>query len=156
MACIAQLINVLQSVMLTDGEKMIKTPTYHVFHMYRYHQGAALLSSELVDAGTVGSGKNELPKVFESASVDADGVITVTLTNNSLESGESVELQLTADGAAYEVAEATYVAGTMNAHNTFEAPEVVTEQKFEAYTKTADGVRVELPACSVVSIRLKK
>ena len=156
MACIAQLINVLQSVMLTDGEKMIKTPTYHVFHMYRYHQGAALLSSELVDAGTVGSGKNELPKVFESASVDADGVITVTLTNNSLESGESVELQLTADGAAYEVAEATYVAGTMNAHNTFEAPEVVAEQKFEAYTKTADGVRVELPACSVVSIRLKK
>ena len=156
MACIAQLINVLQSVMLTDGEKMIKTPTYHVFHMYRYHQGAALLSSELVDAGTVGSGKNELPKVFESASVDADGVITVTLTNNSLESGESVELQLTADGAAYEVAEATYVAGTMNAHNTFEAPEVVAEQKFEAYTKTTDGVRVELPACSVVSIRLKK
>ena len=156
MACIAQLINVLQSVMLTDGEKMIKTPTYHVFHMYRYHQGAALLSSELVDAGTVGSGKNELPKVFESASVDADGVITVTLTNNSLESGESVDLQFTADGAAYEVAEASFVAGTMNAYNTFEAPEVVTEQKFEAYTKNADGVRVELPACSVVSIRLKK
>lgn len=156
MACIAQLINVLQSVMLTDGEKMIKTPTYHVFHMYRYHQGATLLSSELVDAGTVGSGKNELPKVFESASVDADGVITVTLTNNSLESGESVDLQFTADGAAYEVAEASFVAGTMNAHNTFEAPEVVTEQKFEAYTKTADGVRVELPTCSVVGIRLKK
>ncbi|MBO5245916.1 MAG: alpha-N-arabinofuranosidase [Eubacterium sp.] len=156
MACIAQLINVLQSVMLTDGEKMIKTPTYHVFHMYRYHQGAQLLASELLDAGTVGSGKNELPKVFESVSEDADGVITVTLTNNSLEAGESVELVLTKDAAAYEVAEATYVAGTMNAHNTFDAPEVVVEQQFDAVTKTADGIRVELPACSVVSIRLKK
>ena len=55
MACIAQLINVLQSVMLTDGEKMIKTPTYHVFHMYRHHQGATLLRSDLIGAGTGGA-----------------------------------------------------------------------------------------------------
>lgn len=156
MACIAQLINVLQSVMLTDGDKMIKTPTYHVFHMYRYHQGAELLSSELLGSGTVGSGENELPKVIESASVDADGIITITLTNNSLEAAETVDVQLTADGAAYNVAEASVVSGAMNAHNTFEAPEVVTEQTFSAYEKTADGIRVELPACSVVSIRLKK
>ena len=79
MACIAQLINVLQSVMLTDGEKMIKTPTYHVFHMYRHHQGATLLRSDLIGAGTVGAGKNELPKVIESVSENADGVITGTL-----------------------------------------------------------------------------
>ena len=57
MACIAQLINVLQSVMLTDGEKMIKTPTYYVFHMMRHHQGASLLGSELVGSGTVGKDK---------------------------------------------------------------------------------------------------
>ena len=130
MACIAQLINVLQSVMLTDGEKMIKTPTYHVFHMYRHHQGATLLRSDLIGAGTVGAGKNELPKVIESVSENADGVITVTLTNNSLEAAENVTIQLTDDGAAYGVCEASVVAGTMNAHNTFEAPEVVTEQAF--------------------------
>ncbi len=156
LACIAQLINVLQSVMLTEGEKMIKTPTYHVFHMYRHHQGAALLSSELLDAGTVGSGKNELPKVCESVSVDADGVITVTLTNNSLEASENVALCLTADGAAYEVAEASVLSGAMNAHNSFEAPEEVTEQTFTGYKKTAEGILVTLPACSLVSLRLKK
>ncbi len=156
MACIAQLVNVLQAVMLTDGEKMIKTPTYHVFHMYRYHQGASLLTSELIGNAIVGTRENELPKVFESASVDADGVITVTLTNNSLESGESVDICFTAKGGEYEVTEAFYVAGAMNAHNTFESPSIVEEQKFEAYTKTADGVRVELPPCSVVCIRLKK
>ena len=124
--------------------------------MYRHHQGAQLLSSGLMGAGTVGAGENELQKVHESASVDADDVITITLTNNSLESAESVDVQLTADGAAYNVAEASYISGTMNAHNTFEAPEVVTEQQFSAYEKTADGIRVELPACSVVSSRLKK
>lgn len=156
MACIAQLINVLQSVMLTDGEKMIKTPTYHVFHMYRHHQGATLLRSDLIGAGTVGAGKNELPKVIESVSENADGVITVTLTNNSLEAAENVTIQLTDDGAAYGVCEASVVAGTMNAHNTFEAPEVVTEQAFADYEKKADGIRVQIPACSVVSIRLKK
>ena len=124
--------------------------------MYRYHQGAALLSSELIGAGTVGAGKNELPKVIESVSEDAEGVITVTLTNNSLEAEECVDIQLTADQAAYQVSEASYVSGSMNAHNTFEAPEVVSEQAFKAYEKTTDGIRITLPACSVVCIRLAK
>ena len=120
MACIAQLINVLQSVMLTDGDKMIKTPTYYVFHMMRHHQGATLLDSSLVGGTTVGSGKNELPKVLESVSEDKDGVITVTLTNNSLESS------------------------------------VVDEKDFTAYENTQTGVKVTLPACSVVTLRLSK
>ena len=156
MANIAQLINVLQAVMLTDGEKMIKTPTYYVFKMYRYHQGATLLGSDLLDAGTVGSGKNEVAKVFESVSEDADGVITITLTNNSLEATEDVEIQLTKDGNSFNVTEATYVTGAMNAYNTFEDPEVVKEQQFSDYTKTEDGFTVKLPKCSVVSIRIKK
>ena len=59
-------------------------------------------------------------------------------------------------GRCYSVAEAFYVTGVMNAHNTFETPEVVTEQVFSSYTKTEDGIRAELPKCSVVCIRLKK
>ena len=156
MACIAQLINVLQSVMLTDGEKMIKTPTYYVFHMMRHHQGATLLDSQLVGGGTVGAGKNELPKVIESVSENADGVITVTLTNNSLEAAEDIEIQLTNEGEKYSVTEARYITGAMDAHNTFEAPEVVDEKDFTAYEKTATGVKVTLPACSVVTLRLAK
>lgn len=156
MACIAQLINVLQSVMLTDGDKMIKTPTYYVFHMMRHHQGAALLDSSLVGGTTVGTGKNELPKVFESVSEDKDGVITVTLTNNSLESSEDVDIMLTNEGDKYSVSEARYIEGAMDAHNTFEAPEVVDEKDFTAYENTQTGVKVTLPACSVVTLRLSK
>jgi len=156
MANIAQLINVLQSVMLTDGPKMIKTPTYYVFHMYRHHQGGDLLQSDLLMNGTVGSGRNELPKVFESVSEDNDGVITITLTNNSIRSSEDVEIQLTKDGGSYDVCDSTVIAGTMNEYNTFEAPERVFEESFTAYKKTQDGYIVTLPKCSVVSIRLKK
>lgn len=156
MACIAQLINVLQSVMLTDGDKMIKTPTYYVFHMMRHHQGAALLDSSLVGGTTVGTGKNELPKVFESVSEDKDGVITVTLTNNSLESSEDVDIMFTNEGDKYSVSEARYIEGAMDAHNTFEAPEVVDEKDFTAYENTQTGVKVTLPACSVVTLRLSK
>ena len=156
MANIAQLINVLQAVMLTDGEKMIKTPTYYVFKMYRHHQGATLLGSDLLSNSMVGSGKNEVPKVFESVSEDKDGIITITLTNNSLESAEDVDIQLTKDGRAYNVCEATVVSGKMADHNTFENPEVVVEQEFKDYKKTTDGLSVKLPKCSVVSIRIKK
>lgn len=156
MACIAQMINVLQSVMLTDGEKMIKTPTYYIFHMYRYHQGAALLGSDLVGNSMVGSGKNELPKLVESVSEDAEGTITITVTNNSLEASEDVEVQLVKDGAVYQVSEAKIVTGKMDAHNTFENPEVVTEEDFTDYQKTENGITFKMPACSIMCIRLKK
>ena len=156
MACIAQLVNVLQSVILTENEKMIKTPTYHVFKMFRYHQGANLLDSELVNNSTVGAGKNELPKLFESVSEDENGVVTITLTNNSLEAAEDVEIAFTSDSGAYKVAEASVVTGKMADHNTFENPDVVTEDKFTDYNEKENGVTVKIPACSVLMLRLKK
>ena len=156
MACIAQLVNVLQSVMLTEGEKMIKTPTYYVFKMYRHHQGATLLGSDLIGNTTVGEGKNVTPKIFESVSEDANGVITITLNNISLDSDEEMEIVLTKDGKQYEVCEAVIVTGKMADHNTFDTPETVKEAEFTGYAKSEDGLKVTLPACSVVSIRLKK
>ena len=94
--------------------------------------------------------------MVESASEDANGIITVTLTNNSLEAEEAVEICLTKDGGNYAVCETKVVTGVMNAHNTFEMPEIVTEQDFAAYETTECGILAKIPACSVVSIRLKK
>lgn len=156
MACIAQLINVLQSVMLTDGEKMIKTPTYHVFHMYRHHQGAELLDSVVLNNKEVGVDDQKLPKIFESVSVDSDGIITITLNNTSINEAEEMEIALTNDGNAYSVCEAKCITGTMNAHNTFDNPEVVKEEDFTAYEKIEGGLKINLPACSVVTLRLNK
>lgn len=154
-AAIAQMVNVLQAVILTEGDKMIKTPTYHVMHMYRHHQGAKLLESTLVDVAEVGEGENTVPKLTESVSVDADGVITITINNLSVESEEKVDITLV--GSGYSVKEAYIVTDSdMHAHNTFEAPNQVEERAFTAYEMTERGCIATLPSNSVVEIRLAK
>ncbi len=155
MANLAQMVNVLQSVLLTEGEKMIKTPTYHVMHMYRHHQGADLLSSQLTDTKTIGTEEWSVPKITESVSIGQDNVITITLGNLSMNEGETVEVQFAGEG--YHVKEAKIVTGAdVHDHNTFDAPETVTEKDFTAYKETAKGLTLDLPAASVVEIRLAK
>lgn len=155
MAALAQMVNVLQAVLLTEGDKMLKTPTYHVMHMYRHHQGAELLNSQLTDVDEIGIGEWKVPKVTESVSEDKDGVITITINNLSVEASEEVETKFAEKG--YQVAEAKIVTDAdMHAHNTFDEPEKVTEKEFADYRLTEEGVTFTLPANSVVELRLKK
>ena len=154
LACIAQLVNVLQSVILTEGEQMIKTPTYHVFHMYRHHQGAQLLASELSDVSEIGVDEWKVPAVNESVS-RKDGIITITLNNLSATEENRLEIILT-EKNAYELVEANIVtADDVHTHNTFEAPENLTETKFTALQINGNHLTVTLPAASVVEIRIK-
>lgn len=154
-AALAQMVNVLQSVLLTEGDKMIKTPTYHVMHMYRHHQGAKLLESSVTGIDEIGTDEWKVPKVTESVSKDKDGIITITLNNLSIESAEEVEVQL-ANGV-YKVVEARIVTNSdMHVHNTFEAPEEVTEKDFNDYEVKGENILVKLPVNSVVEMRLQK
>ena len=154
MACIAQMVNVLQAVILTEGEKMIKTPTYHVFHMYRHHQGAELLSSELNDVKKIGTEEWSVPEITESVS-KKDGIITITLNNLSTTDSKEIEIVLT-EKDKYEFVEANVVTNdSMNAHNTFENPENVKEVEFTDYKVNGNVVTAVLPGCSVVEIRIK-
>lgn len=154
MACIAQMINVLQAMILTDGDKMIKTPTYHVFHQYRYHQGAELVDTHIADDGIIGPDEWQVPEVTESVSIDKDGIITVTLANLSADDAQDVDISF-AEKKDFEVEEATVVTGEIHAHNTFEAPDEVTEEKFTGFKKTDDGLKATLPAASVTMLRIK-
>jgi alpha-N-arabinofuranosidase len=154
LACIAQMINVLQSVLLTDGEKMIRTPTYHVMHMYRHHQGAELLSSELCGGDSIGTEEFTVPDVMESVS-EKDGIITITLNNLSLEDARELDIQFTGN-ASKEVLETLIVGGKdAQAFNTFEEPDRVCEKPFDGIRADGDSLHVTLPAASVVMIRLK-
>ncbi len=237
LTCIAQTINVLQSMILTDGPAMVLTPTYHVFHMYKDHQEAELLESRLVGVSEVGEGSDVVPAVNDSVSVK-DGVITLTLTNLDVTNPQVVDVKFTSpedligklggtdnacggdrgegkedgvenvetagseaagaplaevgeasdeplnypacrngscrihydgskdengnpagNGASKSIAEAvvtgTIVTGEMHAMNSFEAPEEVREVSFEGFEKTAEGLRITLPACSVVKVQLR-
>jgi len=154
MACIAQMINVLQAVILTDGEKMLRTPTYHVFHMFRHHQGAELLDSCILGAGETGAEDWKVPEVTESVSVK-DGIITITLNNLSMTESKELDIELCED-RDYEVVEANILSSSdVHDYNTFETPDHVAEKKFDSYEAHKRGLKVTLPAASVVEIRVR-
>jgi alpha-N-arabinofuranosidase len=154
MANIAQVINVLQSVILTEGEKMILTPTYHVFDMYKVHQDAELLSTDCVAADYEQDG-NRIPQVSVSASKDSEGRIHISLCNLSHESGADVQIDLR--GLA---GEKTTVTGTelssqaTNAHNTFQQPDAVTPSEFKAFSLEGSSIRAQLSPMSVTVLEV--
>ena len=153
MANLAQMVNVLQSVILTDGADMILTPTYHVFDMYKYHQDAQLLDST-IDTETIGVEEEwQVPNLTESVSMSEDGSIHITLTNLSLDTDYPVDTVL----ADYQVSEVTgeIVHGAMQDMNTFEKPDSVKVEAFDAVTKTDKGISFTIPRCSVLHLTVK-
>ncbi len=154
MACIAQMVNVLQSVILTEGPKMLLTPTYHVFHMYRHHQDAQLVDSYIEDNKAIGvETECQVPLLSESVSVDDEGYVNVTLSNLSVTEDVPVEMVF-AQLLPGEVT-ATILREEMHAYNTFEEPEKVKEAVFDAYEIRDGKVCFTAPACSVISFRIK-
>ena len=151
MANIAQLVNVLQSVILTDGEKMIKTPTYHVFKMYSAHQDATLLSS-CIETEEIGTDDNKVPNLTESVSMDKDGKIIITLTNLSCK--DDFEIKTSLVDTDIKKVEGTIVSGKMHDHNTFESPEVVTTESFNDVKAEGSFMTFKIPACSVLKLEV--
>jgi len=150
MANIAQMVNVLQSMVLTDKEKMVLTPTYHVFEMYTVHQDAKLLPTELQSADYA-SGADKIPAVSASASRDAAGRIHVTFCNLNPNAAAEVTCEL--QGAkTQKLSGRALTAPAINAHNTFEQPENVKPAEFTALKVTDTGFVATLPAKSVVVI----
>ncbi len=153
LACIAQMVNVLQSVILTEGEKMVKTPTYHIFHMYKYHQDSDLVASFIEGNCEAGTGDNKVPMLSESVSVSSDGTINVTVGNLSIEDDADLELALAERNISSVTA--TILTGEKNAHNTFDEPEKVTEKEFGGVKFDGKNLSFTLPKNSVVLLRIK-
>ena len=152
MANLAQMVNVLQAVLLTEGDEMVKTPTYHVFHQYVDHMDADLVESS-ISSPMVGKGGYEVPMVSQSVSVKEDGSLVMTLANCSAE--ESAPVDAVILGMPQGEICATIVSGDMHDKNTFEKPDEVTEKAFAGVERTKDGLSFSLPACSVVKILVK-
>ena len=152
MANIAQLVNVLQAVILTEGEKMIKTPTYYVFKMYSAHQDNDLIESS-IDTKKVGlEDEYMVPNLTESVSVDRSGKIIITVTNLSLD--EEAMIESVVLGANIKEVKATIVKGKMDDHNTFDNPNVVKDEEFKNISFKNDKIRYTIPPCSVMCIEV--
>ena len=153
MANLAQIVNVLQSVILTDGADMILTPTYHVFDMYKYHQDAMLVDSS-IETETIGVEEDwQVPNLTESVSVAEDGAVHITLTNLSLDKDYEIRTILT-DYQVNEV-KGEIVHGEMHEMNTFETPDQVRVKEFNEVEKTAEGIKFTIPKCSVLHLEVR-
>jgi len=148
MANIAQMINVLQAMILTDKEKMLLTPTYHVFEMYTVHHGAKVLPTEL-QAADCPSSSDKIPQVNVSASRDQAGKIHLTLCNLDPKAPAEVACEL--QGAkAQNLSGRVLTAAEISAHNTFDSAEAVKPTDFTAFKATDAGFTTTLPPKSVV------
>ena len=130
---------------------MLLTPTYHVFHMYRFHQGAELLESCLSETRKVGNDTYQMDDIQQSVSEDAEGVITVTLVNTALDGEEEIETVLM-EGKP-EKAEGFILHGKLNDYNQFGKDPVLYEKPLDVQL-TERGVKFVVPACSVVTVRV--
>ncbi len=139
MANIAQMINVLQAMIITDREKMVLTPTYHVFKMYVPFQNATFVPVAF-NAGSYTHGDVTLPRVDAIAAKDAAGRLWLAITN--VDPNQAVEIEIAPAGFTAKSAEGeTLTAPQVDSVNTFEAPNAVAPRPVTA--KVAGG-RVSL------------
>ena len=153
MANIAQTVNVLQAMILTKEEKMILTPTYHIFDMFKVHQDAIYLPSDL-DSQDYQFEDKSIPGLSASASRDESGTIHISICN--LNPDESAELECTIRGAEFDAVSGTVLTSTeITAHNTFETPDVVKPATFDDFQVNGQVLNVQVPSKSVIVLELK-
>jgi alpha-N-arabinofuranosidase len=153
MANIAQMINVLQSMILTDKEKMVLTPTYYVFKMYVPFQDATFVPVSY-DAGTYTQGDITLPRVDAIAAKDSTGKLWLEVTN--VDPDQSVEIEAGLAGITAKSATGqTLTAPKVDSVNTFDAPSAVVPKPISA--KVQDGkVVLQLPPKSVTVVLIEQ
>lgn len=142
MTNIAQMVNVLQAMILTEGEKMIKTPTYYVFEMYKNHQEATLVNL-----------LGELPEHVSATASVKDDKLTISLCNYDLKTAQ--ELNFTGLTTNKLVSGKILTAEKIDAHNTFENPEEVVLADFSKAMLTEGNLKVNLPSKSIVTLVLE-
>jgi alpha-N-arabinofuranosidase len=151
-ANIAQMVNVLQAMILTDHEKIVLTPTYHVFEMLRVHQNATSLPIELKTPDLADS-PVRIPNVSASASRDAAGKIHISLVNTNPDASATVACDVTGASVG-SVSGRVLTAPSMTSHNTFDAPHAVEPAPFTGASLSGSHLTVTLPPLSVVMLEL--
>ncbi len=153
MANLAQIVNVLQAVILTKEEKMILTPTYHVMEMYNVHQEATMLPLT-IQTNQYKLDNRQLPALTCSASKNKEGVTHISLTN--IHAREAQEITIDLRGAKYaSVNGRVLTAPTLQDHNTFENPEKIKPTAYNGATLSGGQLKVKVPPFSVVVLALK-
>lgn len=148
MTNIAQIVNVLQSMILTKGKDMVLTPTYHVFEMYKVHQDATFLPMDLICDKEKVRDNREVPVVSASASRDSQGKIHISLANVDPRQSENIHIDLQ-NVTIKSVNGRILTASSINDYNTFDSPEKVKPEVFKGAKVEKGKLSVSLPPMSI-------
>ena len=154
MANLAQTVNVLQSLILTEGDQFLVTPTYHVFDLFQVHQDATLLTTQIENASSYTHNDASLPQLSVSASQNAAGTVHVTICN--LDHSNAADLAIDLSGTTPQSVTGRIVtAPTMQTHNTFAQPDAIKAVELTGLTLVGNGVQVQLPPMAVAVVAIK-
>jgi alpha-N-arabinofuranosidase len=152
MAKIAQTVNVLQALILTDEAKMLLTPTYHVFEMFKVHHDAELVPMHL-DTPDYTYEDRTLPMLSVSASKNQEGSISMSIVN--IDPNRPAELRIDLRGMeAGKVTGRILSADEINSHNTFDNPEEVRPEEFDVDAFKKGLLTTTIPAKSIVVLEV--
>jgi alpha-N-arabinofuranosidase len=153
MANLAQTINVLQAVILTNKEKIILTPTYYVMEMYSVHQNAKYIPID-INSDNYSYGNEKLPAVSASASMDSTGAVHISLANINASKEESISIKV--EGSRYKkISGRILTSPKLQDHNTFENPDKIKPQTFSGASLKGDLIKLRIPPFSVIVLELK-
>ncbi|MGV3704019.1 MAG: alpha-N-arabinofuranosidase [Arcticibacter sp.] len=153
LASLAQTVNVLQALILTEKEKMLLTPTYHVFDLYKGHMDAKLIPLNFKSPDYELAG-NKIPAVNASASIDSNGVVHITLVN--LDPKKKISINTALNGLKWSnVSGRIVTSAKFNDYNSFANPNKIVAAQFKGAKKSGNQLKAELPPLSVVELALK-
>ena len=156
MANIAQIVNVLQSMVLTnDKGEMALTPTYHVFNMYKVHQDALNIPLSIAcDTKDVRDNRS-IPMLSATASKDKKGVIHLSLSNIEADNTQTVTVDISGMKINGVTGGTIITSEKLTDHNSFEKPQAVAPKDFKD-AKISNGLlQIKMPAKSIVTVSLK-
>lgn len=153
MANLAQTVNVLQALILTDKNKMLLTPTYHVFDLYKVHQNAILLPILISSPDYISEGQ-KIPSVNVSASIDSNNTIHISLVN--LNASQKINIKTEVTGANFKTVNSKIITSAkFTDYNSFDTPNKIKAIAFSGAKKEGGTITVELPPLSVVMLELR-
>ncbi len=153
MANIAQLVNVLQALILTNEEQMILTPTYYVYNMYKVHHDATLLPLDLQTEDYAIDGI-AIPAISSSASTDDNGRIHISLSNLNPNKELEIACEIRGFKSVAGISGTLLTANRINSYNDFGKSEEVHTVEFSGYEKKGNTITVKLPPKSVVMLEI--
>lgn len=153
-ANLAQTVNVLQALILTDGEKMVKTPTFYVFKLMKNHHDAQLIESKLITEDYSFNGES-VPAISASVSKNDQGKYHITLTNCNPNKSISLRVDLL-NRKVDDISARIISSDKMDAYNSFDQEEEVVDIDFTAFKLKEQVLMVQLPAKSVIDFEFSK